>query len=934
MPKPLIIVESRTKGELIQRFLGADYVVAPCVGHIRDLPEKASEIPEADRKAGYGEMAINISDDFRPYYILSPEKREQVAKLRQLMKGATSLYLATDEDREGESISWHLREVLKPKVPVHRMVFHEITPEAIRHALANPRQIDERLVSAQETRRVVDRLFGYAVSPVLWRKLNRVAPSAGRVQTPAVRLLVEREKARMVFRSATWWDLEGQFASGGGDVPASLASVGGRRVARTPDFDESTGALKDAKCLLLDERAARALAARLAGRPGRVSRVDARPWAKSPEPPFTTSTLQQEANRKFRWSASHTMKIAQRLYEAGWITYMRTDSVALSTQAVRAARALIASQYGAAYLPEEPRRFKNSAKNAQEAHEAVRPAGEQFNSIAHAHSALGPDDARLYELVWKRAVASQMVNARGRQVTVDLDVDDTRFVATGRTVEFAGYQRAYVEGSDDPEAELAERDRVLPDLSVGDAVTVRALEARGHVTQPPARLTEATLVKELEKRGIGRPSTYADIIEKILRRGYAFKKGNALIPSWTAFLLVNFLERQLAELADYDFTARIEDDLDRIALGKGSRSRTLSEFYLGDAGLQGRLQRALEAEDDGIFRLALSGPPSGDTHVRVGRYGPYVADGERRINVPADLPPDELTASWVQAQANVRPEGPRTVGSAPDGTPILLFHGRFGPYLQKGEANGTARPPRASVPPGTDPEALTPEQAWALLSLPRELGTDPATSRPVVATIGRFGPYVKRGEESRTIPAELSVFTISLAQALELLAASPRRARAQAEELASFGPDPASGGVIRLLKGRYGPYVTDGETNATVPKGTDPAALTAESAQSLLAARREAGPRVARGRFGRGKAGTRKTRATTGEVRAAGAGPKATRPAKASATPAKPASAGKVKAAAKARTATKARKQPAAKQAAPTKRRAGTAPPDDASEAS
>lgn len=841
MSKPLVIVESPTKRDTIRRFLGSGYLVEASVGHIRDLPESAKDVPEAARKAGFGDIAVNVGDDFRPYYVVPDKKKAQVAALKALLKEASAVFLATDEDREGESISWHLREVLKPKVPVRRMVFHEITPEAIRDALSHPRDIDENLVSAQETRRVVDRLYGYAVSPVLWRKI-RGAKSAGRVQSPAVRLLVQRERERMAFRSSTWWDVEGSFQARAGGLGATLSEVGGRRVAKGRDFDETTGTLSNAKLLHLDEAGATALVKRLEGRTGKVAAVESRPWKDRAAPPFTTSTLQQEANRKLRWTAAHTMRVAQTLYESGWITYMRTDSVALSDQALKAARTLIEAQYGPAYLPPAPRRYKASSKNAQEAHEAIRPAGTAFRTIEHARSELAPDEARLYELIWKRTVASQMEDARGQSLTVVIDVDDAKFVATGRTIEFPGFQRAYVEGSDDPDAELAERERLLPDVKVGDPVTAKELTAKGHVTQPPARLTEATLVKELERLGIGRPSTYASIIKLILDRGYAFKKSNALVPTYTAFLLTGFMESQLGELVDYDFTARIEDDLDRIALGRANRIDILKAFYLGEVGLQKRLEVALAADASDIYRLPIRGVPADSAlHVRVGPYGPFATDGTSTVNIPEDMPPDEVTFEWVQVQLATKAAGPRVIGTSPDGQPVFAMKGRFGPYIQLGEAKEGEKPTRASLLPGMNLDTVDIDTAVKLLSLPRKLGADPGNGEEIVATVGRFGPYVKRGTESRSLPPGVSPLEVTLTEAVALFAQPARRARASIEPLRTLGNDP-EGREVRLLKGRFGPYVTDGVANATLPKGRQVESLELPEALELLARKHAAGP--------------------------------------------------------------------------------------------
>ena len=878
MPKPLVIVESPTKQKLIQKFLGSDYVVEASVGHIRDLPEPKS-LPADMRKGPFGEFAVDIADDFKPFYTLDddPRKRANIANLKAKLKDSSVLYLATDEDREGESISWHLKEVLKPKIPVKRMVFHEITEEAIKDALSHSRSIDEDLVSAQETRRVIDRLFGYATSRVLWRKLTGVK-SAGRVQTPAVRILVERERARMAFRSGTWWGLDATFRAGNSPFPGALNEVGGKRIATGKDFDENTGRLKSNSALLLDEKAANALSARLRPLTAKVVSVEAKPWKDGPGAPFTTSTLQQEANRKMRWGADLTMKMAQRLYESGWITYMRTDSVVLSDQALTAARSLIREQYGAEYLPAQPRRFPNRSKNAQEAHEAIRPAGARFRSIDDARRELGNDEAKLYELIWKRTVASQMAEATGARTAMVIAVDDARFNASGLNIQFPGYRRAYVEGSDDPEAELADEQRILPSLKVGDVVAIAELSPKGHTTQPPARLTEASLIKRLEELGIGRPSTYADIMKKIVDRGYAFRKSNALIPTYVAFLLSAFLESQLSELAAFDFTSRLEDDLDKISLGKAKRIAVLTAFYHGDRGLRARLDSALAAEDRGFYRLPISGEASGELHVRVGQFGAYVTDGARTANVPPEFPPDEVTAAWALAQLDKKAEGPNKLGDAPTGEPIFLMDGRFGPYVQKGEATKDEKPPRASLLPGMTPADVTLEIALRLLTLPRTLGKD--KGEPVIATLGRYGPYVKRGSDSRSIPAGKSVLEITLAEALTILAEPARKGRASIEPLTTLGPDPVSGKDIRVMKGRFGPYVTDGETNATLPKSKAPESVTVEEAAELLARRREAGPSVKRGRFAKkggakASAGAAKSAGATGKAGAAKSATKA-----------------------------------------------------------
>ena len=879
MGKPLVIVESPTKKNLIQKFLGSSYVVEASVGHIRDLPESAKDVPDEARAQGFSDMAIHLQDDFRPWYVVPDRQKKNVSNLKALMKDASELLLATDEDREGESISWHLREILKPKVPVKRLVFHEITPEAIQHALAHPRTIDENLVAAQEARRVIDRLYGFSISRVLWRKVKG-ARSAGRVQSPAVRLLVDRERARMAFVASTWWDLEATLGVDAGSFGAHLLDVGGKRIAKGRDFDETTGKLAARDVLLLDEAGANALVARLAKKTGRVTSVETKPWRERPAPPFTTSTLQQEANRKLRWTAKRTMQVAQRLYESGWITYMRTDSTNLSDQAIQAARTLIRDQYGASFLPADPRRYSSKAKNAQEAHEAIRPAGARFRTLDEARRELETDQARLFELIWKRAVACQMADATGEQLNVVVQVEDARFGASGRTIRFPGFQRAYVEGSDDPDAELADRERILPAMAQGDAARVDGLSAKGHVTQPPARFTEASLVKELERLGIGRPSTYADIMEVIEDRGYAFKRASALVPTHLAFLLTAFMEQQLTQLVSYDFTARLEDELDQVSVGEARRPEVLARFYRGDEGLEHRLELAIAADTSGVYRLPLAGRPPepvhGDLHVRTGQYGAYVTDGERTANVPKDMAPDEVTVVWALEQLEKKAAGPDTLGNDPvTGEPVFVLNGRFGPYVQRGENKGKTRAPSASLPKGMAVGDVTLDLALKLLALPRTLGKH--DGEDVTAQDGKFGPYIRCGKETRSIPADISVFDITLAQAEELLAAPRQRptrgARTPVAPMREFGPDPVSGGPIKLMEGRFGPYVTDGTTNASLRKGTDPAALTPEEAAALLSDRRAAGPaKPKRGRAGANAAPAAATRRAASATSATAAG--------------------------------------------------------------
>ena len=799
MSKPLVIVESPAKARTISRFLGSAYTVEASKGHVRDLPERATDVSAEQRKAGWTKLGVKVDDDFKPLYIISDDRRDQVAHLKALVKDASAVYLATDEDREGESISWHLREVLKPKVPTRRLVFHEITAEAIRRALAAPRDIDEDLVRAQEARRIVDRLYGYEVSPLLWHKV-RTGLSAGRVQSVAMRMLVERERARLAFKSGQWWDVEGPFTAPKGVVPARLVELDGKRVASGRDFDETTGKLSRSDLVLLDEASARAVVQRFGGKSGKVEKVEARPWKERPYAPFTTSTLQQEAIRKFRWSAKQTMDVAQKLYESGWITYMRTDSVTLSDQAIKAARDLIQARFGPDFLSPSPRIYKTKVKNAQEAHEAIRPAGERFRDVEDAWRELGDREAKLYELIWKRTVACQMADAEGSQTTVTLRVDERgtgRFVASGRVIRFPGFRRAYVEGSDDPEAELAEQERPLPPLTEGDRVQVGDLVAKGHTTQPPARLTEATLVKELEARGIGRPSTYASIIDKILEK-YAFKKGGALVPTFVAFAVTALMERHLTELVDYAFTARIEDELDRVALGKMNWVDTLRSFYLGDGGLQTRLGHAEKAADPrAVCSIPIGSADGVDVIVRVGKFGPYLAVGDATVDLPEDTPPDEVTVEFAMARLEKKSQGPQVLGTD-GGQSIYLMNGRFGPFVQRGEATDGAKPDRASLLPGMQPADVTLAIAVQLLSLPRALGM--SNGEAIEATNGRYGPYVRRGKESRSIPAGMSVLTITLAEAERLFEAPARRARAAVEPLRGLGADPVSGGEIRLMK--------------------------------------------------------------------------------------------------------------------------------------
>jgi DNA topoisomerase-1 len=850
--KSLVIVESPAKARTIGRFLGRGFTVEASIGHIRDLPAGRKEVPEKYKKEDWAYLGVNVYDRFAPVYIVPSEKAKQVTKLKQALAGASSLYLATDEDREGEAISWHLCQVLKPKVPVKRLVFHEITQDAIQDALANPRDIDEGLVRAQEARRILDRLYGYDVSQLLWKKVKPKL-SAGRVQSVAVRLIVERERDRIAFRSATYWDLEGKFATTAGEeFIAELVSVDGRRVPAGKDFDSATGALKDPNLLLLDEQQARGLAERLRGGSFRVASVESKPYRESPAPPFTTSTMQQEANRKLGFTARRTMTAAQRLYENGHITYMRTDSTTLAKVAVDAARDLVRAEYGPQYLPPQPREYASKVKNAQEAHEAIRPAGHPFELPEVLRADLSSDEFKLFELIWKRTIASQMEDARGHRTTITIEGGGALFRVSGKTIDFPGFLRAYVEGSDNPEAVLADRETILPAVETGQSVACRELLPRDHTTQPPARFTEASLTRRLEEMGIGRPSTYASIIETIQVRDYVFKKGSALVPTWTAFAVTRLLEQHLASLIDYQFTAQMEDFLDAISRREAEHVDYLQQFYFGNGrpGLRDQVDaKAKEIDPRLMSRFFIGKPDHGpnqeEIHVRVGRYGPFLEQGDRKASVPADLPPDELTADKALELLDRGQAADEPLGICPStNKPVFLKSGRFGPYVQLGAASDEEKPKFASVPRNLTPADVTLELALKLLALPRTLGNHPQTGEPVIATRGRFGPYVKSGTESRSLGEELSVLDITLEQALELLSQPRPRGRGRAaprEPLKVFDASPVTRQPVKLLDGRYGPYVTDGETNASLPKGVAPDQLTFEAALDLLAERASAG---------------------------------------------------------------------------------------------
>jgi DNA topoisomerase I len=877
--RPLVIVESPTKAGKIAGYLGNGYVVEASVGHIRDLPRNAADVPAAHKGESWARLGVDVDNGFEPLYVISPDRKQQVSKLKQLVKDASEVYLATDEDREGEAIAWHLVDTLKPRVPVRRMVFHEITPEAITRAVNNPRELDTALVDAQETRRILDRLYGYEVSPVLWKK---VLPklSAGRVQSVATRIVVERERERMAFTAADYWSLEGTFAVTGQRTAADegepttlrarLVSVDDSRVATGRDFDPATGRVTG-DVVHLDEAGARGLAARLEGRQVTVSRVDEKPYRRRPYAPFTTSTLQMEAGRKLGWSSAQVMRVAQRLYENGHITYMRTDSTNLSDEAINAARNQARELYGDAFVPAEARRYKSKAKGAQEAHEAIRPAGDSFRTPGQLAAQLGRDEYRLYELVWQRTVASQMADAVGQTVSIRLagrsaTDEAVEFTASGRTITFPGFLRAYVEsrdesaatGDDDQGSDDAERR--LPRVERGQQLSTEALDPKGHTTTPPARYTEPSLVARLEELGIGRPSTYASIMQTIQDRGYVWKKGSALVPSFIAFAVTNLLEQHFAQLVDYDFTASLENELDEIAGGSLGRVDWLTEFYFGGEGRHaggiaeaGGLkqvigQRLEEIDARGVNSIplrarGLNGEP---VVVRVGRYGPYLqAGGEDgpRVSIPENLAPDELTSEKV-AELLLAPSSDRELGTDPEsGQPVVVKAGRYGPYVTTVVPEGSKDSPRtASLFSSMSPETVTLDDALKLLTLPRTVGTAP-DGEEIQALNGRYGPYLKKGTDSRSLPSEDALFTTTLDEALTIFAQPKQRGRAAAKApLKELGPDPVTQGVVTVREGRFGPYVTDGETNASLRKGDDVETITIERAAELLADRRARGP--------------------------------------------------------------------------------------------
>ena len=870
MPVALVIVESPAKANTIARYLGSDYVVESSIGHVRDLPQNAADVPKAYKDQPWARLGIDVDHGFKPLYVVSPDKRKQIAKLKKLLAEAEVLYLATDEDREGEAIAWHLQQVLKPpkRVDVKRMVFHEITAPAIRAAIEAPRDIDRRLVDSQEARRILDRLFGYEVSPVLWKKIQPRL-SAGRVQSVATRIVVVRERERMAFVAAEYWSLTATLAAAGEAAPggprefdAALVSIDERPVATGASFDRA-GRLKNDATISLDEAAARTLIGALSDTPFTVRSVEKKPYRRRPAAPFMTSTLQQEASRKLRMSATVAMRTAQSLYEKGYITYMRTDSTTLSNTAFGAARDIIRDRYGDQYLPPAPRRYTSKVKNAQEAHEAIRPAGDHFRLPEEVRSLVPRQEAALYDLIWKRTVASQMTDTVGSTVHVRVggtasDGRDTVFAAAGTTITHDGFRRVYSEGTDDDRGAADKRpdgddERQLPALADGDAVDARAIEPAGHATQPPARFTEASLVRQLETLGVGRPSTYATIMTTIQDRGYVWKKGTALVPTFTAFSVVNLLERHFADLVDYAFTARMEDELDNIATGDEQVVPWLSRFYFGadgngDPGLKAMVSDRLgEIDARAVNSVVIGGGDAGDGDgivVRVGRYGTYVQHGEARANVPPEIAPDELTLE--RALELVRtPNDDRVLGADPDsGLPVIARAGRFGPYVQVGEADGSKKekPKTASLLASMSLETATLDDALKVLSLPRAVGTA-ADGTQVTAHHGRYGPYIKKGDDNRTLESEDLLFTIELEECERILA-QPKRRRSQAAKgpLKELGTDPATDRPMVIKEGRFGPYVTDGETNASLRTGDTVETITDERAAELLLLRRERGP--------------------------------------------------------------------------------------------
>ena len=862
--KKLVIVESPAKARTISGYLGADYQVEASVGHIRDLPQP-SALPDKLKQSGYKKFAVDVDNNFQPYYVVNPDKKKTVAGLRKDLAKADELYLATDEDREGEAIAWHLLEVLKPKVPVKRMVFHEITREAIDRALENTRDVDTDLVSAQETRRILDRLYGYEVSPILWRKVARHL-SAGRVQSVATRLVVERERERIAFIPANYFDLTATFSADGKDFNARALEMDGVRFAVGRDFDDR-GQLKR-KVTVMDQQLWEKLVKALENKAlCQVTSVESKPYTRRPAPPFTTSTLQQEAGRKLRMSSRQTMAVAQYLYENGYITYMRTDSTALSSQAISAARRQAKNLYGADAIPEKPRFYAKKAKGAQEAHEAIRPAGDNFRTPDQVRAALSDQQAALYELIWKRTLASQMNDARGTtdtvrvsaQITVEGEAHELVFTASGTVITFRGFLAAYEEGKDKSRYASTDSSTALPKLSEGQEIAFSEVdrEKAAHVTSPPPRYTEASLVKTLEEKGVGRPSTYASTIGVIIERGYVHRAGQALVPSWQAFSVVRLLEENLASLVDYDFTATMEGDLDQIAAGERDGKELLTHFYFGGGSGGEFWTRGLKDTVEGLgdidARALNSIEVQPGVNVRVGRYGPYLEDAEgKRASVPEDLAPDELNVEKVNELFAISADTGRELGKDPEnGNTILVKNGRYGPYFTEvlpEDAPKSAKPRTASLFKTMSIDSVDLDTALKLLSLPRVVGKDPESGTEITAQNGRYGPYLKKGSDSRSLESEDQIFSLTLEQALQIYAQpKTRRGRTAKPPLKELGTDPVSGKPVVIKDGRFGPYITDGTTNVTVPRSSTVEDIDAGQAYTLLAEKRAKGPAKKRG---------------------------------------------------------------------------------------
>lgn len=833
----LVVVESPTKAKTIRKFLGKDYIVESCMGHIRDLPKSAKDIPEKVKKEKWAQLGVNVDNRFEPIYCIPKDKTKVVKNLKDKLEEASELYLATDEDREGESISWHLMEVLKPKVPTKRMVFHEITKEAIQKSLKDTREIDFNLVKAQEARRVLDRLVGYTISPLIWKKVA-YGLSAGRVQSVAVRLIAEREHERIRFKTSSYWGVLASLFKDGVGFEARLQNLKNQRIATGKDFDGTTGKLTEGKdVLVLDEKKARELVGAIKEGAWTVTDVEEKPTTRRPAAPFITSTLQQEANRKLGLSSRETMQVAQKLYEQGFITYMRTDSTFLSNEAITASRDCIQGKYGKDYLPPQPRFYAaKKVKGAQEAHEAIRPAGNQF--IDPDATGLVGTQFKLYDLIWKRTVASQMVDARQKQVSAKIQVGEALFGASGMTIEFPGFLRAYVEGSDDPEAELSEREVRLPALKTKDVVKCSKVDPTSHETKPPARYTEASLVQTMEKEGIGRPSTYASVIGTVIDRGYVRRQGTALVPTFTAMVVSKLLSNYLPQYVDLGFTSEMERSLDSIAEGDLELEKYLKSIYFGPKGLKEQVESQGDKIDPEEARtIKLEGMENYNFHV--GRYGAYLTSQRDGQPVSASLPesesPADITPATAEKLIDQKINGADALGKDPKtDLPIYVLNGRYGPYVQLGDLNpDNDKPKRASLPPGVQPEDVTMQQALDLLSLPKTLGLHPSTEKEIKAGLGRFGPFVVCEGDYRSIPKGESIFTITLERALELLSA-PKKGRGKAAPLKDLGAHPGSGEAIQVFNGPYGPYLKSGKTNVSLPEGATPDTVTLEQAIELV----------------------------------------------------------------------------------------------------